>query len=301
MRELIVNADDFGLTPQVSQGILDAHRDGIVTSTTLLANGGAFGDAVSMSRRAPQLGIGVHLNLSEGAPVSHPFTIPSLVDAQGTLHLTPGRLRAGILQRKVSLVDVERELHAQIEKVLRADISPTHLDGHKHIHVLPGISAVVIRLAQRFGIRNVRCPVEERPNLASLLRQKRGAQTSVIKQYIVGRSVSRFAHGFKEKLETAGLVCPARFYGLSETGFLNLQGVQEILSRLPYGISELMCHPGYVDAELRGTGTRLLAQREVEIQALTAPPITKLVADQGIRLVSYRDLARSKQPAEAAA
>src|SRR6185503_13650054 len=125
MRELIVNADDFGLTRRVTQGILDAHRDGIVTSTTLLANGGAFGDAVSMSRRAPQLGIGVHLNLSEGAPVSRPFNIPSLVDAQGTLHLTPGLLGAGILQHKVSLSDVERELHAQIEKVLRAGISPT--------------------------------------------------------------------------------------------------------------------------------------------------------------------------------
>ena len=301
MRELIVNADDFGLTRRVSQGILDAHRNGIVTSTTLLANGSAFGDAVSMSRRAPQLGIGVHLNLSEGAPVSPPFTIPSLVDAQGALHLTPGRLGAGILQRKVSLSDVERELHAQIEKVLRADISPTHLDGHKHIHVLPGISAVVIRLAQQFGIRNVRCPVEERLKLAGLLRHSRGAQTPVVKQYIVGRAVSRVAHRFKERLETAGLICPEHFYGLSETGFLNLQVVQEILNRLPEGISELMCHPGHVDAELRGTGTRLLAQREVEIQALTAPRIITLVADQNIRLVSYRDLTRSRQPAEAAA
>jgi chitin disaccharide deacetylase len=302
MRELIVNADDFGLTRQVSQGILDAHRDGVVTSTTLLANGRAFEDAVSMSRRAPQLGIGVHLNLSEGAPVLPPFRIPSLVDAQGTLHLTPSRLGIGILKRRVSLSDVERELHAQIEKVLRAGISPTHLDGHKHIHVLPGISAVVIRLARRFGIGNVRCPVEERPTLASLFRNNRGAQTPLIKQYIVGRAVSRFAHGFKDKLEIAGLICPARFYGLSETGFLDLQAVQEILRHLPpQGISELMCHPGYLDSELKGTGTRLLAQREVEIQALTAPRIKKFVPDQGIRLVSYRDLARSSDSAEVAA
>lgn len=301
MRELIVNADDFGLTPQVSQGILDAHRDGIVTSTTLLANGSAFDAAASMSRRAPQLGIGVHLNLTEGIPVSPVFEIPSLVDDLGRLYLTPAQLWAGISKREVSLSDIERELHAQVEKVLRAGISPTHLDGHKHVHVLPGISAVVIRLAQQFGIRSVRCPVEERPNLARLLRYRQGAPTPVIKQYLVGQAVSRFAHRFKEKLETAGLMCPARFYGLSETGFLKLQAVQEILSRLPQGISELMCHPGYVDAELRGTGTRLLAQREVEIQALTAPRISKLVADQDIRLVSYRDFARSRQPAEAAA
>jgi predicted glycoside hydrolase/deacetylase ChbG (UPF0249 family) len=272
-----------------------------VTSTTLLANGSAFHAAVSMNHRAPQLGIGVHLNLTEGLPVSPAFEIPSLVDARGRLYLTPGRLGAGILQRKVSLSDIERELQAQVEKVLRAGISVTHLDGHKHVHVVPGISEVVIRLAQQFGIRNVRCPVEERPNLARLLRYSQGSPSPVIKQYVVGRAVSRFAHRFKERLETAGLICPEHFYGLSETGFLNLQVVQEILNRLPEGISELMCHPGHVDAELRGTGTRLLAQREVEIQALTTPRIITLVADQDIRLVSYRDLTRSRQPAEAAA
>src|SRR5262245_60514883 len=140
MKELIVNADDFGLTQQVNRGILDAHHDGIVTSTTLLANGGSFDEAVSMSRQAPQLGVGVHLNLSEGNPVSRASEIPSLVDSRGALHLTPGRLWAGIVKRKVSLSDVERELLAQVRKVIRAGISPTHLDGHKHVHVLPGVS-----------------------------------------------------------------------------------------------------------------------------------------------------------------
>src|SRR5262249_4514959 len=299
MRELIVNADDFGLTRQVSQGILDVHRDGIVTSTTLMANGMGFDAAVSMSRQAPQLGVGVHLNLSEGKPVSRACEIPSLVNTWGELYLTPGRLWAGLLQREVSLSDVERELHGQVEKVIRAGISPTHLDGHKHVHILPGVAAIVIRLAQQFGIRNVRCPVEQGPNLARLLSQR--PRTPVIKQYVVGRAVSRLAHQFREKLKRAGLTCPAHFYGLSETGFLNLQGVQEILSRLPQGVSELMCHPGYVDAELTRSGTRLLAQREVEIQALTAPRISKLVADQDIRLVSFRDLARSNQFARAAA
>src|SRR5262249_47753778 len=149
MRELIVNADDFGLTRQVSRGIIDAHCEGIVTSTTLLANGGAFEAALSMSRRAPRLGIGVHLNLSEGVPVSPPATIPSLVDPRGRLHLTPGRLWAGVLRCKVSLSDVERELRAQIEKVLRAGIAPTHFDGHKHVHALPCFSDIVIRLAQQ--------------------------------------------------------------------------------------------------------------------------------------------------------
>ena len=299
MRDLIVNADDFGLTRQVSQGIIDAHRDGIVTSTTLLANGGAFEFAVSISACAPRLGIGVHLNLSEGVPVSPTFKVPSLVDARGRLHLTPSRLWAGILRRKVSLSDVGRELRAQIEKVIGAGISPTHLDGHKHVHVLPGISAIVIRLAQQFGIGNVRCPLEDSPNLGRLLGESHDVYTPVLKQYLVGRGVSGFARRFRKKLAPAGLLCSGHFYGLSETGFLNVQGVQDIVNRIPEGVSELMCHPGYVDADLVETGTRLLLQREIELEALRAPEVRRRVAHQGIQLMSY--LAGSRPLAQAAA
>ena len=160
MRQLIVNADDFGLTEQVSRGILDAHREGIVTSTTLMANGGAFGTAVSMGRREYGLGIGVHLNLTEGLPVSSASNIPTVVDRQGRLHLSPRRLLQGIMTRQVNLAEVEIELWRQILKVLGAGILPTHLDGHKHVHVLPGVSGIVIRLAQEFSIPSIRCPSE---------------------------------------------------------------------------------------------------------------------------------------------
>ena len=95
MRQLIVNADDFGLTEAVSSGILDAHRNGIVTSTTLMANGEAFDAAVAMSRRAPRLGIGVHLNLTSGKPVSPAQRIPSLIDRRGRLHWSRRPLAAG--------------------------------------------------------------------------------------------------------------------------------------------------------------------------------------------------------------
>lgn len=301
MKQLIVNADDFGLTEQVNRGILDAHREGIVTSTTLMANGGAFWAAVDMSHRAPELGIGVHLNLSEGIPVSPAFRIPSLVDARGRLYLTPSRLWSGIVTRLVNLLEIQRELHAQIEKVLGAGISPTHLDGHKHVHVLPGISAVVIRLAQGAGIKSVRCPLEEAPGLLRLLESRRRSQAAIFKQYVVGRAVSRFARRFKERLAQAGLISPAHFYGLSQTGFLDVENVEEILFRLPGGASELMCHPGYVDANLVRTGTRLLTQREVEVRALTALQVSQLAAAQRIRLVSYQELSGSVQASEAAA
>lgn len=286
MKQLIVNADDFGLTSGVSKGIVDAYREGIVSSTTLMANGAAFGTAVSINRRTPGLGIGVHLNLTTGKPVSPARTIPSLVDQDGCLHLSPGRLLRALAARQVNLVEVEIELRAQVTKVLRAGIRPTHFDGHKHVHVMPGLSEVVIRLAQEFSIRSVRCPEEVAPNLATLLCIK-SSRMAVAKQYLVGRAVAGFARGFAERLAKAGLLYAEHFYGLSQTGFLNVQDVLEILKSLPEGVSELMCHPGYLDGDLVNSGTRLLVQREVEFRALTAPVVKKLVADGGIQLVSY--------------
>ena len=301
MKQLIVNADDFGLTAQVNRGILDAHREGIVSSATLMATGEAFESAVAIGRRSPWLGVGVHLNLTKGIPVSPPSKIPTLVDLRGRLHLTPGRLWKGIVTQQVNLFDVETELRAQITKVLRSGISPTHLDGHKHVHVLPGISDTVIRVAREFGLWSVRCPVESPPAAPRLLRISRSPAISVIKQYLVGRAVSHFARRFREKLGEAGLICPAHFYGLSQTGFLDTESIREILRRVPEGTTELMCHPGYLDADLVRAGTRLLTEREVELQGLTAPQVRKLVANLGIQLASYKDLAGLAQESVAAA
>ncbi len=300
MKQLIVNADDFGLTAGVTEGILDAHWHGVVTSATLMANGAAFELAVAGSRRAPALGVGVHLNLSEGRPVVPASRIPTLVDDRGLFHLKPGPLLRALLRGRIDLNDVATELRAQISRAARAGISLTHLDGHKHVHVLPGIDNVVIRLAQEFAIPSVRCPLEGSPGWVPAFDAiRRGA--SILKQYLVGREVSMFARRFRQKLDVAGLAYPADFYGLSYTGFLNSQFVHELLVRLPEGTSELMCHPGYPDAELAKTGTRLLAEREVEVFALCSPINKRLVADAGIRLVNYRVLAGLTQPEAVAA
>ena len=301
MKQLIVNADDFGLTARVNQAILDAHREGIVTSTTLMANGAAFDMAVAASRQAPALGLGIHLNLSEGMPVSPSTGISTLVDHRRRLHLTPGRLLRGILTGRVNLAEVEAELRAQISKVFRSGIWPTHLDGHKHVHVLPGVADIAIRLAHEFSIPSVRCPVEDAPEFAKMSEGGMSGGASIVKQYLVGRGVSAFAWRFQRKLDEAGLHHPAYFYGLSQTGFLNTRRIGEVLARLPQGTSELMCHPGYADAELAKTGTRLLVQREAEVFGLCSPSIKKLVASLGIRLVNYQALAARLDAGAAAA
>src|SRR5215470_17528544 len=287
MKQLIVNADDFGLTKRVSEAIVEAHRHGIVTSTTLMADGAAFEAATALSRQMPRLGIGVHLNLSEGIPVSPAPSIPSLLNARGRLHLTPGRLWKAIAMRRVCVADVETELRGQIAKIRRAGIRPTHLDGHKHVHIVPDVSDIVVRLAQEFSVSSVRCPMEEPPGLFYMLDGRLTNRSAILKQYLVGRGLSALARRFRQKLTEAGLACPTHFYGISQTGFLDARGILEVLRQLPEGTSELMCHPGYVDVELAKTGTRLLSQREIEASALRSRFIRKFVEGSGIRLVNY--------------
>jgi predicted glycoside hydrolase/deacetylase ChbG (UPF0249 family) len=289
MKRLIVNADDLGLTGGVNRGILDAHHYGGVTSASLMANGEAFEEAVAMARRATRLSVGVHLNLTHGVPVSPPSAVPSLVNARGRLYLTPGQLLCRLITRRINLREIEIELQEQIVKVLRAGIIPTHLDGHKHVHILPGVSGIVIRLAQEFGIPSVRCPLEEFPMAIRLPRGPRDPQTSVLKQYLVGRAVSWFARRFRLRLSQAELNWPAHFFGLTETGFLDTKRLEDILERLPEGVSELMCHPGYTNSRLKRTGTRLLAQREVEVEALMWLRTRMLVDGERIQLMSTSD------------
>jgi hopanoid biosynthesis associated protein HpnK len=290
MKQLIVNADDFGLTSGVSRGIMAAHVHGIVTSASLMANGNVFEEAVALARRSPQLGIGVHLNLTQGKPVAPASEVRSLLNSNGRLSFSPYRLGFGILTGTIRVAEIATELQAQISKIVGAGISPTHLDGHKHVHVLPGISEVVIRLAQEYGIPSIRCPIEEASGVLPVLQSNWRRSTDVLKQYLIGRAVSSFARRFKRNLAEAGLNCPGPFRGLTQTGFLDEDNLVQILKRLPEGTSELMCHPGYADAELLSTGTRLLSQRMVELRALSRPEIRKLAGDEGIQFVSYCQL-----------
>jgi predicted glycoside hydrolase/deacetylase ChbG (UPF0249 family) len=158
MKRLIVNADDFGLTTQVNQAIIDGHFCGLITSTSLMANGEAFEPAVALSRQAPRLGVGVHLNLTEGKPVAPASSIPSLVNSQGCFARKPGRLWRAMILGRVCTVDIEKELRAQIEKVLAAGIVPTQLDSHKHVHALPVLGRMTTRLARQYGIPALVCP-----------------------------------------------------------------------------------------------------------------------------------------------
>jgi hopanoid biosynthesis associated protein HpnK len=289
-KQLIVTADDFGLTHRVNEAIGKAHRQGIVTSASLMANGVAFESAVDILKCNPGLDVGLHLNLTEGRPITPASQIPSLANSTGFLYDHPFKLAAAMLRGKVRAADLEKEVRAQIERCVSAGARITHVDGHKHVHVLPPVLKVVCRVAPQYGIKAVRATVERTPRLLSFVFRNSSSWPQILKQYVFGKVVSGnwWLAGPGEEGRTMN--APRRLYGITQTGFLDAATFAEIVKGLETGINELMCHPGYVDDDLTRMPTRLREQRERELELLTRPEVRELLRQTDVSLISYRDL-----------
>jgi predicted glycoside hydrolase/deacetylase ChbG (UPF0249 family) len=233
------------------------------------------------------------LNLTEGKSVAAGLDIPTLVNSQGRFKRTPAGLWRALVLGRVSAAHVKKELRAQIEKVLAAGVVPTHLDSHKHVHALPVLGKMAIRLAREYRIPAIRCVAERKRGAWRLLRRYPRATKTVLRQLLNSWALTSISRRWTGELERAGIARASDFYGLTATGLLDEETLREILASLPDGTGELMCHPGWVDDDLRRTPTRLLGQREMELQALTSPAIKLLVRDLGIQLVNYRDVVRA--------
>ena len=287
MKNLIVNADDLGWTAGVNRGIAEAHRHGIVTSASLLANGSAFASGVEVARSTPGLGVGVHLNLSDGAPVAARELVTSLVNDAGEFEGGPENLLLRIASRGLALHEVEQEWEAQIEKVRDAGVHPTHVDGHKHVHMLPGLFEIALRLAKRYAIAAIRVAHEASSLRAALSTGEQLHTAAVLKQGVQARGLKLLARDAREQAERVGISTADYFCGIAQTGEMTKDGVAHLLRNLPEGTTELMCHPGYADEALQQTHTRLQASRQTELEILTDVEIRNLVASQGIRLIDY--------------
>ncbi len=285
MKKLIINADDFGLSRSVNRGIITAHRKGVVTSATIMVNTPGFSEAVSRAKENPSLGVGVHLNLYRGKPLSNPASIPSLVCRDGNFFAS-SKLVKKIYLKKINPKEVQRELKAQIVKVRESGIAITHLDSEKHFHIFPIISSVVIKLADYFNIRKIRLPDEKwQPrNLGDLFSLQ-----FYKKQYLAHR-----AGILRSLFQKQGIKHVDQFYGTMYTSKVSLGSFLEILDRVKHGISELMVHPGFVDQELREIFQRmnysLLSSREQELKVLLNPEIVSRIRRLGIELINYRKL-----------
>ena len=260
---LIVNADDFGFTSDVNEGIVEVHRNGILTATTLMANGGAFDHAVALARETPSLDVGCHLVLVQGQ---------SVADPSRALPGTVAELARALLQGKLPVYD---ELLAQVRKIVRAGIRPTHIDTHKHTHLLPPVLDAVARLGHEFRIPWIRRPFD--------FGIDRGAR--IMKSAVaVGMRVT--GPGFARAL--ADLKTTDHFAGFQITGTMGEASLIATLERLPEGLTEFMCHPGKLGPELRAAKTRLKESRAIELAALTSPAVRTVIERRRIELVNYR-------------
>jgi hopanoid biosynthesis associated protein HpnK len=287
MKELILNADDFGLTQGINHGIIRAHRDGILTSATLMATGSAFDHAVEQVRANPTLGVGCHLVLTGGSAAAPREQIPSLADENGRLPQSLTVLVANVTTGRVPPGEIETELRAQIEKIRRAGIEPSHLDTHKHTHAHPTIMNALGRVAQESGIKRVRNPVED---LRDSWRSNRSDGTNAVRNLATAATVSAVASRFKAISGKYGLRFPDHFLGLAVTGQLGAAALHRLINAIDEGQTEIMLHPGICDQDLARTGSRLQRQREIEMEGLLAPEVRRTVVERGIRLISYRDL-----------
>jgi chitin disaccharide deacetylase len=289
-KKLIIAADDFGLTHRVNEAIAIACRDGIVTSASLMVTGAGFESAVDTARSEPNLDIGLHLNLTEGSPVANPSTVPTLADSRGFLYKHPLKLAASLFQRTVSLNDLEREIRAQIEKALNSSLWVTHIDGHKHVHLLPAVFRIIRRVAPDYGIFALRSAHERIPRVVSMLARQKSSWRQVLKQCAAAKLISASSVVAQSGKKQSEFVTPNRFYGIAQTGFLDLASFADIVHDVNDGNHELMCHPGFVDDDLKMAPTRLRAQRERELELLTGPEVRRVLEQAGVALISYRNL-----------
>lgn len=257
-RSLVVNADDFGFTRDVNRGIVEAHVDGILTSTTLMATGAAFDDAVRLAKEHPSLDIGCHLVLVGEPPF--PATVAKLIHAVA-------------LKR----VRIYEELAAQVRRILDAGLKPTHLDSHKHTHLLPPVLDAVARLSEEFRIPWVRRPFDF-PLQPGGVDWKRRAVSGAL-----GSVRSRF----EGVLSKHGCRFTSHFAGFQLTGAYDAATLVKLIRSLPEGSTEFMCHPGFCGEELRAARTRLKESRERELNALTSPEVRAALTEENVRLAPF--------------
>jgi predicted glycoside hydrolase/deacetylase ChbG (UPF0249 family) len=261
LKFLITNADDFGYTRDVNEGIIHAHRQGILTATTLMATGAAFDHAVALARENPTLDVGVHLVLvgSNGFPPTVAQLIPQIA---------LGRIR------------IYDELAAQVRKVQNSGLQPTHLDTHKHTHLLPPVLNAVARIASEFKIPWVRRPFDLPLHGGGVPWQRQA----------ISKTLGFARAGFHRVLKRHQCRTTDHFAGFQLTGHYDAAELARLIRGLPEGSTEFMCHPGFCTQELQAARTRLKESRRRELDALTSQEVRKAIQESNVTLARYTEI-----------
>lgn len=285
MPRLIINADDFGLTSGVNRAIEEGSRAGAITSATLMANSWAFAEAVNIAKNIPSLKTGCHIVLVDGEPLGR--HVPSLTNGGVKFKSSLKDFALAAIRKRLSQDEIQQEAEAQIRKIQSAGITVTHVDTHKHTHIFPHVLHPVLKAARACGVPAIRNPFEPFKTLPIGAIMRPSLWTRALEVALLRKFSATFQRSVREQRmsTTDGMA------GVIATGSLDRKLLLATVNRLPEGTWELVCHPGYLDSDLRNAGTRLLESRRVELDALLSEEVRQAVARRGIRLMSYEEIA----------
>ena len=270
LKRLVVTGDDFGLSRPVNEAIETGHRDGILTATCLMVAAPEAADAVARAKRLPTLGVGLHVVVARGRAILPPAQIPDLVDAEG--RFDDNLVRAGF--RYFFLPHVRKqladEIRAQFDAFARTGLALDHVNAHNHMHVHPTVFGLILEIGREHGMQAMRIPFEPAPGLANA-------------------TFRLWADWAKRRLRHVGVRCNDAFFGLHETGRLERTRLREIVTQIPDGVSEIMCHPATQSWDAVDPKAAQFGFAE-ELAALLDPEVRRTVAAGGIQLSNYRSV-----------
>jgi predicted glycoside hydrolase/deacetylase ChbG (UPF0249 family) len=274
---LVVNADDFGQSPGVSRGIVRAHREGVVTSTSVLGNCADLPAACALLAEAPDLGVGVHLSLVGGRPISDVGRVGSLTDAQGNFPRRAQDFFTSWMKGHIQVDEIEVEFDAQVCRLRDAGLPLDHVNTHRHLGFLPAVGRAMEAVARKHKIPGVRSAVE-RPTLGWLMEPARGLEAGLLTglAWLTRRRMGALRHG-------------PQSWGFVEVGRLDEVRILELLGRMGPGAHELICHPGEED-EVETEPGEPPHLRAHELVALTSHKVRRAFERRGVELCRWRDL-----------
>lgn len=270
-RRLIVNADDFGASHSINEAVIRAHREGILTTASLMVNGAAAAEAVELARAHPTLGVGLHLALVHGTSALPPSDVPLLVDKAGQFTKNPFQAGVQYFFQPAARYQLEKEITAQFEKFAATGLPLDHLNGHLHFHLHPAILPILTPLIAQFGVRAARLTSE--PASLSFLHE-RGRWFYRLTHAAVFDAMSRHARPFFEEHR---LATPHQVFGLLQDSHVDEDYIVRLLPHLPRGDSELYSHPS-------------LDKFKHEFEALISPRVRESLRRENIQLIRYQDL-----------
>ena len=282
MKKVIINADDFGLSKGVNEGIVLAHQKGILTSTSLMANMPGFAQAVELAKQNERLGVGLHLNIVRGQPLSPANKVGSLVNKEQNFFSNIFIILRKVWSKKMKMQEIELEFRAQIEKALENNLQISHFDSEKHTHCLPALLKIVLKLGKEYNIKRIRYINEY-------------CITPRLSQSVKALFTSLSCSSMKEKIKASGISIPDRSYGICKSGRMSSPRIKKVLSKLKDGVTEIMVHPGFMTQELvdleKEIGSYYINKyREKELKALLDEDLKKIISDKEISLINFNQL-----------